>query len=127
MIVTIAAIVFSILIGIVVLFQFGLVVGMPWGEATMGGKYPGKLPLPMRIVSVFSMLILTTLAIIVLTKADLILAELKSIAFTAIWFVVGFSVIATILNTLTPSKIERKIWAPTTALLLITSLIVALS
>jgi len=127
MIVTIAAIVFSILIGIVVLFQFGLVVGMPWGEATMGGKYPGKLPLPMRIVSVFSMLILTTLAIIVLTKADLILAELKSIAFTAIWFVVGFSVIAIILNTLTPSKIERKIWAPTTALLLITSLIVALS
>lgn len=127
MIVTLSAIVFTFLIGVVVLFQLGLALGMPWGEAANGGKYPGKLPRKMRIVSVFNMFILAFLSVIVLTKAKLVLAEFESFASTAIWFVVGFSVIGTVLNTITPSKIERKLWAPTTAMLLITSLIVALS
>ncbi|MCA9747706.1 MAG: hypothetical protein KC414_01240 [Romboutsia sp.] len=93
----------------------------------MGGKYPGKLPLRMRITSVFSMLILSLFAIIVLTKTNLILNEYKSISNSAIWFVVGFLTIGFIMNVITPSKIERNIWAPTTAILLITSLIVAIS
>lgn len=127
MIVSISAIMFTILIGIVILFHLCLVIGMPWGKATMGGKYPGKLPNGMRIISVISMIILFILAIIVLAKADLVIYEFKSISSVAIWFVVGFSAIGTILNIITPSKIERNIWGPTTALLLITSIIVALS
>lgn len=126
MIVSISAIIFTVLTGIAILFHLCLVIGMPWGEATMGGKYPGKLPKRMRVISVFSMIILFILAIIVLAKADLAIPAFKSISNAAIWFVVGFSAIGTILNTITPSKIERNIWAPITALLLITSIIVAL-
>jgi len=124
---TVSAIIFTILIGIVVLFQLGLASGMLWGEATMGGKYPGKLPPSIRTVSVFSAFILAFLTIIVLIKAEVMLTELQSFSSAAIWFVVGFSTIATILNIITRSKIERKLWAPTTVLLLITSTIVALN
>lgn len=37
-----AALIFSALTVIVLLFQVGLAIGMPWGRASMGGKFPGK-------------------------------------------------------------------------------------
>jgi hypothetical protein len=98
---------------------------MPWGEASMGGKFPGKYPPKMRIVSLINSLILIFIAVIVLVKADILLQQYKSISNIAIYFVVGFSAVATILNIITPSKIERKLWAPVALLLLITSIIVA--
>jgi hypothetical protein len=125
MIVTISAIIFTILSGIIILFQLGLTLGMPWGEASMGGRYPGKYPLKMRIVSLLNSIILCFIAVIVLIKADIIFPQYRSISNIAIYFVVGFSALATVLNLITPSKIERKIWAPVAVLLLITSVIVA--
>jgi hypothetical protein len=125
MIVTISAIIFTILSAVLVLFQLGLTLGMPWGEASMGGKFPGKYPLKMRIVSLISSFILSLIATVVLIKAELLLPQYKSYANVAVYFVVAFSAVATILNILTPSKIERKIWAPVATLLLITSIIVA--
>ena len=125
MIVTISAITFTILSGIIILFQLGLTLGMPWGEASMGGKFPGKYPPKMRIVSLINSLILIFIAVIVLVRADILLPQYKSISNIAIYFVVGFSAIATILNIITRSKIERKLWAPVATLLLITSIIVA--
>jgi hypothetical protein len=40
--------------------------------------------------------------------------------------VVGFSVVAVILNLITPSQIERQIWAPVTVIQLIACILVAL-
>lgn len=121
-----SAIVFSILTGIVIIFQGCLAAGMAWGEASMGGKFPGKYPPKMRVIAIINMIILTFVAAIVLSHADLILPQLKSISKTGIWFVVVFFGIGTVLNTITPSKIER-IWAPVALIQLITSLIVAVS
>jgi len=121
-----SAIVFTVFTAIVILFQLGLAAGMPWGSASMGGKFPGKYPPKMRIVAIVNILILSVLAIIVLSRAGLIFPQLLSVSATGIWFVVAFSGIGTILNTITPSKIER-IWAPVAAIQLITSLIVAIS
>ncbi|WPP51487.1 hypothetical protein [Catalinimonas niigatensis] len=123
---TIAAIVFTVLIGIVILFQLGLALGMPWGSYAMGGKYPGKFPAFMRVSALFQILILTALALIVLSKAALAFPELNTFANKAIWFVVGFSTLATILNLITKSVWERRIWAPISMLMLISSLIVAI-
>ncbi len=120
------AIIFTGFTAIVILFQLGLAVGMPWGSASMGGKYPGKYPPKMRIVAFVNILILTVLAIIVLSRAGLVFPQLLSVSATGIWFVVAFSGIGTIMNTITPSKIERT-WAPVAAIQLITSLIVAVS
>ena len=123
--VTFSAIVFTIFSTILVLFQLGLTIGMPWGEASMGGKYPGKYPPKMRVVSLINSLVLSFIAVIVLIKSEKLFPQFKSFANFAIYFVVGFSVLATILNIITPSKIESKLWAPVAILLLISSIIVA--
>jgi hypothetical protein len=112
---------------IVIFFQFCLAIGLPWGEASMGGKFPGKYPPKMRIVALINMLILSCMVVIVLVEADVWLPQLKSIAKTGIWLVLTFSIISVILNILTPSKIERNIWAPVTIIQLIVCLIVALN
>ena len=92
----------------------------------MGGKYSGKYPLNMRIVSLFNMIILSGILIIVLAKADIVFSQMKKFSMTAIWFVVAFSAVAAVLNIITPSKIERQIWAPVTVIQLIASIVVAL-
>jgi hypothetical protein len=121
-----AAIIYAVLMGLVVLFQFCLTLGLPWGEASMGGKYPGTYPLMMRFVSFLNMIILSCITVIVLVKAELLFPRFKSFSNKAIWFVVGFSVVAVILNFITPSQIERQIWAPVTVIQLIACILVAL-
>lgn len=58
MIETVSAIIFTILTVIIIIFQGCLAVGMPWGAASMGGKFPGKYPPKMRILAVINMIIL---------------------------------------------------------------------
>jgi hypothetical protein len=122
---TTAAIIFTVFTGIVILFQGCLAAGLPWGKASMGGKFPGKYPPKMRAVAVINMMLLGFIAAIVLAEAGLMFAQLKTMSGTGIWFVVVFFGMGTIMNTITPSKIER-IWAPVAFIQLITSLVVAL-
>jgi hypothetical protein len=123
--VTLSAIIFAGLTGIVIIFQGCLAAGVPWGAASMGGRYPGKYPPKMRVVAIINILILLFMAAIVLAEADLLLPQLKSFSGIAIWIIAGYLVIGTVLNTITPSKIER-IWAPVALVQLIMSVIVAI-
>lgn len=126
MTVTVSAILFTVLAGIVVIFQGCLAAGLPWGVASMGGKFPGKYPPKMRLVAIINMIMLGLIALIVLVRAGLVFPQLMSFSKIGIWFVVAYSGIGTLMNAITPSKIER-IWAPVAGIQLITSLIVALS
>lgn len=123
---TVSAIIFIALTGLVIIFQGCLAAGMPWGEASMGGKYPGVYPNNMKIVAVINILVLGFIATLVLSEANLMFYQLKPISKIGIWIVVVFFAIGTIMNTVTPSKIER-FWAPVALIQLITSLIVAIS
>ncbi len=120
-----AANIFAILSGVVILFQACLIAGLPWGAASMGGKFPGKYPPKLRVVALLNIIIFLFITAIVLSKADIILPLLKPFSQKAIWGVVIFSAAGMVMNTITPSRIER-IWAPVCLLLLIASLIVAL-
>lgn len=120
-----SAIIYSVSMGIVALFQLCLAMGAPWGVAAMGGRFPGKYPPKMRIVAGINIFVLGILTMIVLIKAGIILSQMQHIAKIAIWIVVVFSFISVIMNTITPSKIE-KIWIPVTIIHLITSIIVAI-
>jgi len=121
-----SALIFTILTVILILFQACLAAGLPWGEASMGGKYPGTYPRKMRLVAIGNIFILVIIAAIVLSRAGLFLPNMMSFSKFAIWLVVVFFLAGTIMNTITPSKIER-IWAPVALLQFITSIIVALS
>ena len=86
-----AAIIYAIFMGIVIIFQFCLAIGLPWGAASMGGKFPGKYPPKMRAVAVINMFVLTILLLVVLTRAEMILLQYFAFSSYAIWVVVAFS------------------------------------
>ena len=116
---TIAAYLFSFLTCVVVIFQFALAVGAPWGEMTMGGKFPGQLPPIMRAIAIVQVAILVFLEVIVLTRAGLVFEEYLRLSKSMIWVVVVFCAMGSILNTITSSKKERLLWAPVNIALLI--------
>lgn len=117
--------IFAFLTTIEIIFQLCLFMGLPWGAASMGGKFPGWYPLKMRLMALINSLLLFLILIIVTSKAQFLFLGILSFSNIAIWFVVFFFGIGTIINITTPSKIER-IWAPVAALQMITSLIIAI-
>jgi hypothetical protein len=121
----IAAIGFSLLAAFAVLFQIALVVGAPWGELTLGGKFPGKLSASLRLVAAVSGCLLTFFALVVLAKAGLILAEWTNMSKRMIWIVVGYCVLGVIANAATPSRRERMLWLPVVTAMLALSVVVA--
>ena len=110
----------------VILFQIALTLGAPWGELTMGGRYHGKLPKQMRLIAVAQIIILLLIDVIVLAKSQIAFPRLYPPSRVGIWFVFAFFVLGTLMNIITPSKKERLIWAPVSAVLLILSLVNAI-
>ena len=71
------------------------------------------------------MIILGFIAIIVLSEADILLPQLKTISSNCNLVCSCIFFIGTIMNTITRSKIER-IWAPVALIQMITALIIGI-
>jgi lipoprotein signal peptidase len=112
---------------ITVLFQFALAAGMPWGNLAMGGRYPGKFPPGMRVGAVIQAALLAFLAAIVLSNAGVAFPGLSTLSNLLIWVAVAISAISLVMNLITLSKWERILWAPVALVMMVSSLIVALS
>lgn len=123
----IAANLYILLTGIVVIFQLALAAGAPWGHLAMGGKYPGKFPARMRFLSILNAAILLALGGVVGARAGLYLQELRDLSTWAIWVVVVFGSLSMVANLATSSKSERALWGPVSVVMAICSVIVALA
>lgn len=124
-IVSVAAVTFGVLVAIVVTFQLALAAGAPLGAYAMGGKFPGRLPPAMRVAAALQASVLGALAVIVMAHARSIALDV-SFARWSIWIAVLVSAASLVLNLITPSKGERLVWSPVAALMLASSLVVAL-
>lgn len=122
-----AAIVFALVTAAVIAFQIALASGAPWGQYAMGGAYPGRFPPRLRVGAVVQAGLLTVLAVIVLADAGLLLSELAANYPWLVWLVVAFSGLSVVLNTITRSPGERRIWLPVAIVMLVSSLVVALA
>lgn len=120
-----AAHLFVGLITYVLCFQIALVAGLPWGSVAWGGRYPGRLPVRMRVASGVSILLLIALALVVEVRAGTLLAEWHPLSRSLVWGVVAYSALGVLVNTITPSRWERTLWVPVTVLMLVLSLVVA--
>ena len=127
MIASVAAIVFAVVTSAVVGFQLALALGAPWGAYAIGGRFPGEFPPPMRVAAVVQAVLLILIALIVLSRAGFLLPRWAGVATWAVWVAVAVSAVALVVNTMTPSRAERRIWAPVAGVMLICSLAVALS
>lgn len=106
-------------------FQLALFFGAPWGAYTLGGRYPGKLPGPIRVLTLVQIGILILFNGLVLSKAGLI-EVLASKAEIGIWVVVAFFVLGTVANLSSSSKKERNLMGPLNIIALICALMIAL-
>lgn len=122
-----AALVFAGLIGVVSAFQMALALGAPWGAYAMGGAFPGVMPAPMRLAALVQIGVLSAVALVVLSRAGLVLPAWRWTSRWLAWGIVALLGISVILNLITPSPMERLIWAPVAAALFATALRVALS
>lgn len=117
---------FTGLVMVVIAFQLALAAGVPKAHLTWGGKFSGKLPERMRGVAIFSAVLLAAFAVIVQTRAGVILHQWQGLSKILIWVVVAYCALGVVMNALTPSKWERIIWLPIVLGALICSFMVAL-
>ena len=81
----------------------------------------------MRVGAVIQGLLLGLMAAVVLSRAGLALSQWAQASVWLTWIVVALSGVSLVLNAITPSAGERRIWVPVALVLLATSLTVALT
>jgi hypothetical protein len=112
---------------VVIAFQIALALGAPWGAYAMGGAFPGQFPPELRVAALVQAVILALLALVVLARVGIALPKWSRVSRWLVWLVVAFSALSLVLNLITPSAGERAIWAPVALIMLISSVIVAIS
>lgn len=116
-----AALAVTLLAGLIV-FQVALACGAPWGRAAYGGRHE-RLPARLRVTSASAAVFWAVAALVFLPGTGLLAwAPLPD---TASWVAAGIFAVATVLNAVTRSRVERAIWLPVSALLFVSSIIVA--
>ena len=112
---------------IVSMFQLALVLGAPMGEYTLGGQTQGKLSAKLRVVSAISLLLNLAIAGHYLAQTGIIQTLLPSdLNQIANWALVAFTASGLVMNSISRSKKERKMWVPVLLLSLTCAVIVAL-
>ena len=122
-----AALVFAALAAGVVGFQLALALGAPWGAYAMGGVVPGRFPARLRVAAVVQAVIIAGLAVAILSRAGLLLPDLAMAVPWLPWVAVGVSAVAVVLNAMSRSAGERRIWVPVAVAMLASSLIVVVT
>jgi hypothetical protein len=122
-----AAVIFAVASAGVILFQIGLALGAPWGAYAMGGTNPGRFPPAMRVAAAVQGLLIALLVVVVLSDAEVVLPALADEFVWLIWLAVAFSAVSLVLNAITRSPLERRLWLPVAAVMFLSSFLVALT
>lgn len=121
------AIIAAILLGIIAVFQIALAAGAPWGAASWGGRHPGKLPTSYRIGSaVAGLFFYPAVAVFILHSAGVLGDDISSGGVAGLWVLTGLFGLSTVVNLISPSKVER-IWAPVALVLTVCCALLAIS
>ena len=123
---TLAALVFALVAVGVVAFQVALALGAPWGAYAMGGAFPGRFPPGLRVLAAIQGALIAALAAAVLSAGGVAFASIAEAVPWIAWVAVVVSALAVVLNAISRSAGERRIWVPVTVVMLVTSLLVAI-
>jgi hypothetical protein len=127
MVIQLAAIIITILLAGIAVFQVLLTFGYPMGEATMGGRYK-VLPKPLRIASAVSAIILLLMGYVYLQRANVISSNIDNLPTNVlVWVFTGYLGINTLANLASKSKKEKLIMTPISAIACILGVFVAVS
>lgn len=109
-------------------FQAVLALGAPLGAHVLGGRYPGSLPGHLRWFSGIAAVILVGAAVVVTARAGVIGSPpgVAGLLAPATWVLAGYLALNTVGNLASKSRLERTVFATTTAILAVLSAYVAL-
>lgn len=124
MIDTIFALFFFLLTLFVVVFQWCVFLKKPWGEYTMGGKFDGILPKPYRIAALIQSFLLLFSGFVVLDYHHLLGIFSQRFLSIWIWFVISLMFLSMIMNLMTKSKKEKRLWGPITVFMFVLVMII---
>ncbi|MFM1958460.1 MAG: hypothetical protein RI929_823 [Actinomycetota bacterium] len=109
------------------LFQLALVLGAPMGEYAYGGQMPGKLPIQYRVSSAVSFVLLLAISGHYLAQMGVVPKLLSpELNQWVNWGLIGFAAAAAVMNNITKSAKEKRLWGSTTIAMLIAAIVVAL-
>jgi hypothetical protein len=115
-----------VVLGGLAVFQLLLAMGAPLGRFAWGGRHR-VLPASLRGSSIASLVVYGIFAVLVLTRAGLLSLGLAEEAVTvATWVVTVYLLVGVVMNLASPSRPERTVMAPISALLFALCLVVAL-
>lgn len=121
-----AGVVFVVVAAGAVAFQIALALGAPWGAYAMGGAFPGRFPPRLRVAAVVQAALVAVLAGVTAARAGLIDVRIVDDLPWLVWLVVAFSAVSLVLNAISRSAGERRIWVPVAIAMLASSLVVGL-
>ncbi|SMY08468.1 hypothetical protein [Flavimaricola marinus] len=108
------ALIYAAFCAAVIGFQICLIAGAPWGRLTQGGTHPGALPRAGRLAAAASIFLLAAMALAVMSGAGL----WPYWPVWTGWTALAVQVLSVVLNWITPSAPERRLWGPVTSVML---------
>ncbi len=119
-----AAIIATVILAGLAVFQAALVAGKPLGHFAWGGQHR-ILPTRFRIGSAVSILIYAAIALVLLDRADLISVFPDGFVRVAAWVIAAYFVLGIFMNAISRSRPERFTMTPLTVVLAAAATIVA--
>jgi hypothetical protein len=119
------ALVGVVLLGGLAVLQLLLVAGAPLGRFTWGGAHV-VLPRTLRIGSAVSIALYAVFALLMLQAAGAFAVLPRGLAGVAIWVVTVWLAIGVAMNAVSPSRAERLVMTPTSVVLAVVCLMLAL-
>jgi hypothetical protein len=125
--VTLAALLATILLTILIVFQLALAAGAPYGDMSWGGRNPGVLPRNLRVASAVAGLVVYPIIILAILSASglLRIAGLPVAGAVAMWVLAAFFLLGAVMNAVSRSRRER-IWAPISLVIALCCAVIAL-
>ena len=115
----------AVILALIAVFQIALAAGAPWGKLAWGGSHE-VLPAKLRIGSLVAVVIYAAIVMIAFTRLGALHALPDGVAVVAMWVVFGYFALGIVLNAASRSKPERLVMTPTTVVLAVLSLLIAL-
>lgn len=124
-----AAVLAAVLFVAMAAFQASLALGARLGAHVLGGRHPGALPTRLRTFSAIAAAILVAGALVILARAGAIgwPVSASGLLAPASWVIAAFLALNTLGNLASKSRLERTVFAATTAALAVLCAYVALS
>ena len=117
------AVIYCALILGVIGFQVALICGAPWGRITQGGQTDGPLPRSGRFFALASILVLLGLAGAILSAGG----YWPGWPGWTGWTAVTINLVMMVLNWITRSVPERRLWGPITTIIFLLAVLVQMT